>query len=162
MRAHCAVVPVHLFTADTNNPRADSTQACNHTWGRIGDLTGGCLLVATTMALSQFFILSPRGDTIISKDFRGDSPAGAAEDFFRKVKFWEHGDAPPVFKIDTVTYIFVRKNGLLFACNTRFNVSPSMYLELINRLIKVRASQAKHAHVLPYWHLKSPRRASLS
>ena len=29
--------------------------------------------------LSQFFVLSPRGDTIISKAYRGDSPPGAAE-----------------------------------------------------------------------------------
>ena len=96
------------------------------------------------MAISQFFILSPRGDTIISKDFRGDSPSSAAEDFFRKVKFWEQGDAPPVFQVDGVTYMFVRKNGLLFACNTRFNVSPSTYLELINRLIKASSRAVCH------------------
>jgi AP-4 complex subunit mu-1 len=37
------------------------------------------------MSISLFFIISPRGDAIISKDFRGDMPAGAAEDFYRKV-----------------------------------------------------------------------------
>jgi hypothetical protein len=37
------------------------------------------------MSISTFFVLSPRGDTIISKDFRGDIPAGSAEAFFRKV-----------------------------------------------------------------------------
>lgn len=35
--------------------------------------------------ISQFFILSPRGDTIISKDYRGDSVAGTTDTFFRKV-----------------------------------------------------------------------------
>ena len=92
--------------------------------------------------LSQFFVLSPRGDTIISKDFRGDSPQGAAEAFFRKVKFWSNdkgasGAAPPVFRVGDVTYVWVKKSGLMFACNSRFNCSPSMTLELLNRVVKV-------------------------
>jgi len=35
--------------------------------------------------ISQFFILSPRGDTIINKDFRGDGFPNMQEEFFRKV-----------------------------------------------------------------------------
>lgn len=90
-----------------------------------------------SVAISQFFILSPRGDTIISKDFRGDSPPQASEALFRRVKFWDKGDAPPVFAIDGVNYLHIRKNGLIFACTTRFNVSPSMVIELLNRITKV-------------------------
>ena len=90
-----------------------------------------------SVAISQFFILSPRGDTIISKDFRGDSPPQASESLFRRVKFWDKGDAPPVFAIDGVNYLHIRKNGLIFACTTRFNVSPSMVIELLNRITKV-------------------------
>jgi hypothetical protein len=37
------------------------------------------------MTIAQFFILSPRGDCIISKDFRGDEHPTMHEDFFRKV-----------------------------------------------------------------------------
>eukprot|EP00617_Octactis_speculum_P002916 CAMPEP_0185795098 /NCGR_PEP_ID=MMETSP1174-20130828/160368_1 /TAXON_ID=35687 /ORGANISM="Dictyocha speculum, Strain CCMP1381" /LENGTH=425 /DNA_ID=CAMNT_0028490371 /DNA_START=34 /DNA_END=1309 /DNA_ORIENTATION=- len=88
-------------------------------------------------SISLFFILSPRGDTIIAKDFRGDAPPGAAESFFRKVKFWDKGDAPPVLLIDGVNYLYIRKNGLLIACTTRFNVSPSIVIELLNRVTKV-------------------------
>ena len=40
-------------------------------------------------AISQFYILSQRGDTIISRDYRGDVARGTPEIFFRKVKFWE-------------------------------------------------------------------------
>lgn len=54
-----------------------------------------------------------------------------------QVKFWEGGDPPPCFNIDGINYIFVRKNGLLFAISTQWNVSPSMFLELLNRLAKV-------------------------
>ena len=38
--------------------------------------------------IGQFFILSPRGDTIINKDFRGDSDPNLQEIFFRKVSFF--------------------------------------------------------------------------
>ena len=64
------------------------------------------------MSISQFFILSPRGDVIISKDYRGDSPAGLHETFFRKVKFWDRGDAPPVFQVDGITPMGNTRNGI--------------------------------------------------
>lgn len=35
--------------------------------------------------IGQFFILSPRGDVIINKDFRGDAHANMHDTFFRKV-----------------------------------------------------------------------------
>lgn len=70
--------------------------------------------------LSQFFILSPRGDTIIHKDFRGDAIPDLHEKFFRKVKFWENGEAPPVFLYDGVSFVYIRRNSLLIACTTRY------------------------------------------
>ena len=72
-----------------------------------------------------------------AQDFRGDSLPNAAEILFRKVKFWEKGDAPPVFHLDGMNFLFVRKNGLLFGATTRFNVSPSTTIELLNRTAKV-------------------------
>lgn len=90
--------------------------------------------------LSKFLVLSLRGDAIISKDYRGDSPRDEADLFFRRVKFWsnrEKGKAPPVFRINDVTYVWVERNGLMFACNTRFNVSPSTIIELLHRVVKV-------------------------
>ncbi len=46
--------------------------------------------------ISQFFILAPRGDTIVAKDYRGDVVRGTADIFFRKLKTWAK-DAPPIF-----------------------------------------------------------------
>ena len=98
-----------------------------------------CVMKASPSSLSQFFILSPRGDTIISKDYRGDSPVGAAEAFFRRATFWsgpgDGGSAPPVFRLGDVTYVWVKTGGLLFACNTRFNASPSTIVELLHRVV---------------------------
>jgi AP-4 complex subunit mu-1 len=129
--------------------------------------------------ISQFFVLSPRGDTIIAKRYRNDrSDSGAhershTEAFFRKIKFWNDdvdddgilgvdsasaldtdggsssnntdsnktstggedkktlGDAPPVFLMpDGLTYMHVKRNGLIFGCATARNVSAVTVVEV--------------------------------
>ncbi|KAK7845730.1 ap-4 complex subunit mu [Quercus suber] len=50
--------------------------------------------------ISQFFVLSQRGDNIVFRDYRGEIQKGSTEIFFRKVKFWKEDgqeEAPPVF-----------------------------------------------------------------
>ena len=89
--------------------------------------------------ISQFFILSPRGDTIIRKDYRGDVPNSSPDHFFRKVKFWRGKtlEAPPIFLYEGITYLYIKTNGLYFVGTTRSNVSGSMMMELLNRLTRV-------------------------
>lgn len=90
--------------------------------------------------ISQLFVLSQRGDSIVFRDYRGEVPKGSAEIFFRKVKFWkedEGGDAPPVFNVDGVNYFHVKVAGLLFVATTRVNVSPSLVLEFLQRNARV-------------------------
>ncbi|KAG6543758.1 hypothetical protein Mapa_014942 [Marchantia paleacea] len=90
--------------------------------------------------ISQFFVLSLRGDNIVFRDYRGDVPKGSAEIFFRKVKFWqgeEGEEAPPVFKMDGVNYLHVKVGGLLFVATTRVNLSPALVLELLQRIARV-------------------------
>lgn len=74
------------------------------------------------------------------RDYRGEVQKGSAEIFFRNVKFWKGDDveeAPPVFNVDGVTYIHVKVAGLLFVATTRVNVSPSLVLELLQRIARV-------------------------
>lgn len=91
--------------------------------------------------ISQFFILSPRGDFIINKDFRGDSipNCNMHEIFFRKVKLLESNgeESPPVINCEDISFIFITINKLLLVCTTRHNVSASSTVELLNRLAKV-------------------------
>ncbi|XAR48502.1 hypothetical protein NMG60_11031347 [Bertholletia excelsa] len=90
--------------------------------------------------ISQFFVLSQRGDNIVFRDYRGDVQKGSAEIFFRKVKFWKDDggeEAPPVFNVDGVNYFHVKVVGLLFVATTRGNVSPSLVLELLQRIGRV-------------------------
>ena len=112
------------------------------------------------MVLSQFFILSPRGDAIISKDFRGDCSKDASDIFFRKVKLWK-GDAPPVFvralvqcttpakpgtfivlhaplctplqEEDGTHFLHVKRGGLLFAVTTKVGVRWACGVSLVPR-----------------------------
>ncbi|KMT19719.1 hypothetical protein BVRB_1g007740 [Beta vulgaris subsp. vulgaris] len=90
--------------------------------------------------ISQFFVLSQRGDNIVFRDYRGDVPKGTTEIFFRKVKFWKEDgeeEAPPVFNVDGVNYFHVKIVGLLFVATTRANVSPSLIMELLQRIARV-------------------------
>lgn len=125
--------------------------------------------------ISNFFVLSPRGDTIIAKRYRtegdrtGSHERSHTEAFFRKIKFWDDnagaggvnsdggsgsgdngsaeeglsssistGDAPPVFLMpDGLTYMHVKRNGLIFACSTARNVSAVTVIELLNTIARV-------------------------
>jgi len=87
-------------------------------------------------SLSQFFVLSPRGDSIINQNFRHDIPQNAPEVFYRKAKFWK-GDVPPIFLNDGLSFINMKRNGLWFVCVSRNNMSPAFAVELLNRLCSV-------------------------
>lgn len=91
-----------------------------------------------SMSLSLFLVLSPRGDSLISRDFRGDLPKSAAESFFRNVKFYQgkQQDAPPVFHLDGINFFWIRKNGLFFVFANKVNHSPSLVIELLTRITR--------------------------
>jgi AP-4 complex subunit mu-1 len=86
--------------------------------------------------ISQLFILAPNGHTIVHKDYRGEVPKEASETFLRMMV--EQASGSPVFIVDGVTYICVRKNGIFFLATSVFNVSPSFVIELLTQLTKVR------------------------
>eukprot|EP00798_Chlamydomonas_sp_ICE-L_P015170 gene15170-21242_t len=92
-------------------------------------------------AISQFFILSTRGDVIVRRDFLGNVPRASAEIFFRHCKFWKggpgglgEGEAPPVFAIDGVTYLHMKEGGVSLVATARDNVSASLVLEFLRRI----------------------------
>ena len=100
--------------------------------------------------ISQFFVLSARGDMILSRDFRGDIPRLSNEIFFRNVKFWngKQQDAPPIFvcfffmkkekqNVEGINFLYIKKSALYFVMTARWNVSPSFVVELMNRISKV-------------------------
>jgi len=85
-------------------------------------------------------VLSSRGDMIINRDFRRDIKKGTNEIFFRKVNFWnESGDdrAPPFFNIEGINYVYSKKFDLYFVITSKENFSPSYFIEVIDRLMKI-------------------------
>ena len=78
--------------------------------------------------ISQFIVLSLRGDTIVSRDYRYDVPTGSAETFFRTLKFGVHGDgeeAPPVFHVDGVNYFHLKvRRSLSLVRSARASPNP--------------------------------------
>ena len=106
--------------------------------------------------ISQLFILAPNGHTIVHKDYRGEVPKEASEVFLRMMV--EQATGSPVFTVDGVNYICVRKNGIFFLATTVFNVSPSFVIELLTQLTKVsaRPRHLRHRHHRPH-HRPHPR-----
>lgn len=86
--------------------------------------------------LSQLFILSPRGDTIITRDFRGDQVRGTNEIFFRYIKSAK-GDPPPIVHLEGINFLHIKRGSLYIMATTNHNISPSYVFDMLLRLVKV-------------------------
>ncbi|RHZ75606.1 hypothetical protein Glove_212g44 [Diversispora epigaea] len=90
--------------------------------------------------ISQFFILSPhRGDTLVFRDYRNEVSRDAPDLLLDKLTNWhkENGQEqapPPFFEIDGVHFLFIQTHDLYFVCTTKFDVSPFMTFELLDRI----------------------------
>uniref|UniRef100_A0A8C5K614 AP-4 complex subunit mu-1 n=1 Tax=Jaculus jaculus TaxID=51337 RepID=A0A8C5K614_JACJA len=85
--------------------------------------------------ISQFFILSSKGDPLIYKDFRGDCGGrDIPELFYRKLMGLPGGESPVVMHHDDRHFIHIRHSGLYLVATTSENVSPFSLLELLSRL----------------------------
>ncbi|KAJ4458358.1 Adaptor protein complex 4 (AP-4); mu subunit [Paratrimastix pyriformis] len=88
------------------------------------------------MSISQLFILSQKGDAIVSRDYRGDVPRTSLDVFFRKIMS-SRGDLPPIFAADGVIFAYVKRGGLYVVTTTRFNASPFFLIEFLSRLMRI-------------------------
>ena len=93
--------------------------------------------------ISQFLIISLRGDTIISRDFTGDvhKVKTTSEVFYRKANKWgssggqdDEEERPPVFCVDGVQYLYIKVGGVFLVATSRKNVAPALVLELLSRV----------------------------
>ena len=89
------------------------------------------------MSVSQLFILSRRGDTIIFRDFRFDIKK-SNEIFFRKVNLYtEEEQSPPIFNEEGINFIYYKRQNLYFVIATLENGSPNFYIEILEKLMRV-------------------------
>jgi AP-4 complex subunit mu-1 len=90
--------------------------------------------------VSQLFVLSQRGDSIISHDFRGELPRGTAEIFFRRVS---SGAVSPVFEFEGVKFFSIKKAAMFFVATATSGSAAgstsedATILELLSRVIRV-------------------------
>ncbi len=91
--------------------------------------------------ISQLMVLSPRGDVIILKDFKGNVCKTSPEILFRRITL---KDAPPVFSVDGTQYLYIKAGSLYWGATTRENVSPSLVLEMLNRLFWITNDYVGH------------------
>jgi AP-4 complex subunit mu-1 len=84
--------------------------------------------------VSLFFLLGPRGDIILFRDFRGECGVSpAVEAFHRNVQF--QALESPVFNVQGTNFIFLRRAGMYFVVATRHNASPNILLEFLTFLV---------------------------
>ncbi|KAJ3450576.1 ap-4 complex subunit mu-1 [Anaeramoeba flamelloides] len=86
--------------------------------------------------ISEFFILSSRGDKIIYRNLKKEIKHNSPEVLLRKVKFSET-DCPPIFNEDGINYVFVMRKRVYFCCTSISNVSSSFLLEVLSRIIEI-------------------------
>jgi len=86
---------------------------------------------------SRFFVLGPRGDTLIVKEYQGHiSPKTATpQDFWSRVQ--ENSELSPVIDINGVHCISQLQDGLFFVLTSVDNISPSLGFEMLGRIVKV-------------------------
>ena len=89
------------------------------------------------MSVSQLFILSRRGDTIIYRDFRFEIKK-SNEIFFRRVNLLsEDEESPPIFNEEGINFIYLKRSNLYFTIATLENGSPNFYIEILDKLMRV-------------------------
>ena len=76
------------------------------------------------MVASCLHILDSRGKVLISRDYRGEVPMSAAEDFAARLAETETSDETPIYTDeDGVTYCYTRHEGILLLSMTRKNAN---------------------------------------
>lgn len=91
--------------------------------------------------ISQIFVLSRRGDAIVTRDYMMDmAPVSeSAEIFFRHLRkhMDDNEDPPPVFQVGKTYYFHVLESDMYFAAATQHDTMPSMVLELLIRIVSL-------------------------
>lgn len=104
--------------------------------------------------ISQLIVLSPRGDVIILKDFKGNVSKSSHEVLFKAINSASvssvssvsssSATAGPAFCIDGTNYAYIHAGSLYWGVTTRENVSPSLLVELLNRLFWIANDYVGH------------------
>jgi AP-4 complex subunit mu-1 len=87
--------------------------------------------------IQEFLVISPRGDTLITKSYSGAVNRTTTDTFLRRAKKDPKKAPPPIFQIDGVTFCHVQLNSMYFVFTTLKNVQAATLIELLQRLSRV-------------------------
>lgn len=78
--------------------------------------------------------MSERGDVLIFRELRGELQKETPESFFRHIKLSE-SESDPIFNVDGINYFYIRQNFIYIVFTSRFDVSPSMVMTILEQFI---------------------------
>ncbi|CAL9684989.1 unnamed protein product [Knipowitschia caucasica] len=84
--------------------------------------------------ISQFFILSSKGDHLIYKDFRGENSSDVVRVFYEKVMALSEDQPPVVMTHRDVCFVHVKQGGLFWVVTTNAAASPFTIVDFLNKL----------------------------
>ena len=87
--------------------------------------------------IQEFLVISPRGDTLITKSYSGAVNRTTTDVFLRRAKRDPKKAPPPIFQVDGVTFCHVQLNSMYFVFTTLKNVQAATLIELLQRLSRV-------------------------
>eukprot|EP00286_Rhodomonas_abbreviata_P027080 CAMPEP_0181301630 /NCGR_PEP_ID=MMETSP1101-20121128/7527_1 /TAXON_ID=46948 /ORGANISM="Rhodomonas abbreviata, Strain Caron Lab Isolate" /LENGTH=477 /DNA_ID=CAMNT_0023406949 /DNA_START=232 /DNA_END=1662 /DNA_ORIENTATION=- len=90
--------------------------------------------------IQEFLVISPRGDTLIIKNYLGTAINRATADIFlrhlKKEKL-EKKSCPPMFVLDGVTYCHLQQNSMYFLFTATKNVQAAALVECLHRIARL-------------------------
>ncbi|KAJ5067525.1 ap-4 complex subunit mu-1 [Anaeramoeba ignava] len=85
--------------------------------------------------ISQFFILSPRGNRLIARDFLHEIKENSTEILFNKLEEENFREFLPAFHQNGTNFIFIPDSDLYFLATSKSNISSSFIIDFLNRII---------------------------
>jgi AP-1 complex subunit mu len=87
--------------------------------------------------MSALYILDSKGRVLINFDYRGEVDFSIPDKFMSTIQSNETSQAPPVFRVDDWTYIFVTRATLYFFIVTRTNSNVALLIVFLDALAKL-------------------------
>jgi len=90
--------------------------------------------------IQEFLVISPRGDTLITKNYLGTAVNRATADIFLRHLTKEKAEkrtVPPIFHLDGLTYCHLTLNQMYFVFTATKNVQAAMLVEVLHRISRL-------------------------
>eukprot|EP00961_Rhodomonas_salina_P263820 3565685-Rhodomonas_salina.2 len=90
--------------------------------------------------IQEFLVISPRGDTLITKNYVGTAVNRSTADIFLRHLTKEKAEkraVPPIFNLDGVNYCHLIQSHMYFVFTATKNVQAAMLIEVLHRISRL-------------------------